>query len=252
MRVAPSKGCHMISLVTLPLSWLRWMDTDVHAFWTLALRWPVYLKHSIERIYIIAHCSPFNLQVVGASGKPVPYVGYTEVSLRFSESTASVSEEMATLALVTPSRDGHDRTPLLLGTNTNVIKRMLQRCKEQAGPDFLQKIKVSCAWAGAYRAMDAASCISTSDGFISSVRLCGDDQITVRSGESTEIHGITTIPFDVETPILVEAGEGCVMPGGLVIRCTLCTLPAVAKSEVKLHVCVSNEANHDIVLPPGQ
>ena len=190
-----------------------------------------------------------NLQVVGASGKTVPYVGYIEISLRFSESTAGVSEEMATLALVTPSRDGHDRTPLLLGTNTNVIKRMMQRCKERAGPDFLQKIKVSCAWAGAYRAMDAGSCISTSDGFISSVHLCGDDQITVRSGESTELHGITTSPLDVEAPILVEAGEGCVMPGGLVIRRTLCTLPAVAKSQVKL--LVSNEANHDIVLPPG-
>ena len=63
-----------------------------------------------------------NLLVVGASGRSVPYLGYIEVKVCFTKETAGVDIQTTTLALVAPSRDGSNRAPLLLGTNTILWK----------------------------------------------------------------------------------------------------------------------------------
>ena len=62
-----------------------------------------------------------DLMVVGASGSAVPYIGYTEIHLRFPSREAGVEAETTTLALITPTRDGRGRAPLLIGTNTSVV-----------------------------------------------------------------------------------------------------------------------------------
>ena len=89
------------------------------------------------------------LAVVGAAGQPVPYEGFIEVNLMFPADSAGAQREVTTLALVCPDRDRADDVPLLVGTNTSVVREMTQSCRQKGGKNFLRKLSVdsrhSCA-----------------------------------------------------------------------------------------------------------
>ena len=188
-----------------------------------------------------------NLLVVGASGQSVPYLGYIEVKVRFTKETAGVDMETTTLALVTPSRDGSNRAPLLLGTNTSIVGRLLENCKQAAGPNFLQKLKVHSSWAAVYQQVEAYNAATGPGGRVSDVRLLSP--VTVKQGARAELQGSIETTLQAETVVMVEAGADCFSPGGLVVQRTVDTLSPGSVGKVR--VMVSNESQHDIVLPEG-
>lgn len=56
-----------------------------------------------------------DLEVKGANGQAVPYLGYVELSLTFTEEFLGMKTEVPTLALVVP--DVGDMSQILIGTN---------------------------------------------------------------------------------------------------------------------------------------
>ena len=160
-----------------------------------------------------------NLLVMGASGRSVPYLRYIEVKVRFTEETAGVDMETSTLALVTPSRDGNNRAPLLLGTNTSIVGRLLESCKQKAGTNFPKKLNVNSAWVAAYLEMEASTATTRLDGKVSDVRLLGP--VSVKKGSRVELQGSVENANQAETVIMIEAVEDCFSPGGLVVHRTV-------------------------------
>ena len=189
-----------------------------------------------------------NLLVVGASGRSVPYLGYIEVKVRFTRETAGVDMETTTLALVTPSRDGNHRAPLLLGTNTSIVGRLLESCRQEAGPNFLQKLPVTSAWVAAYLQIEASFMTTRPDGKVSDVRMNSGPKMIMR-GNHVELRGSIDDPVQAEAVIMVEADEGCFSPGGLVVQRTVEVTSPNSGREVS--VMVRNESEHDIILPEG-
>lgn len=104
-----------------------------------------YLKHRI--------LEPLdNLVVIGASGSQAPYLGYTEIDLpvHFSAQEAGVDTYTTALVLITPTQNSNHTTPLLIGTNTGVIKWMPEKCKKKMGSDFPHSVGLKTALVTAF------------------------------------------------------------------------------------------------------
>ena len=102
-----------------------------------------------------------HIAVIGAADQVVPYKGYIEIRLMFPASTAGTQHEVNTLALVCPARQGNDDVPLLVGTNTSIVKEMLRMCKLKGVKQFINNLSVDCAWAKAYKYTSSSKCVQT-------------------------------------------------------------------------------------------
>lgn len=61
------------------------------------------------------------IEVEGAGGQVVPYLGYTEVSIHFPENIAGKAETVSTLALVIPDYRFNAEVPVLVGYIFSVL-----------------------------------------------------------------------------------------------------------------------------------
>lgn len=77
------------------------------------------------------------LDVEGAGGQSVPYLGYVEVPLTFPDSVTGVEEQLTALALVVPECNVNSQIPVLLGTN--VLLQLYQRGIAQDRQFFLKR-----------------------------------------------------------------------------------------------------------------
>lgn len=69
------------------------------------------------------------LEVEGANGQPVPYLGYVEVDLKFPRSFLESEPEISTLALVVPDLRSNSGVPLLISTNT--LDLLYEQCEDE-------------------------------------------------------------------------------------------------------------------------
>ncbi|XP_055956142.1 uncharacterized protein LOC130012366 [Patella vulgata] len=89
------------------------------------------------------------LDIECADGKPLPYKGYIEADLQFSELT---DETITCILLVVPVSRYNSLVPVLLGTN--VLTLLMKQCKDEHGKSFLQKAKLTTSWYLSFRSMD--------------------------------------------------------------------------------------------------
>ncbi len=94
-----------------------------------------------------------DLKVLGAGGVEVPHVGYTQVDIGVTEAEAGVEDVVPTLAVVTPTPQDPD-IDIIIGTNSPIMHRLVQKCRNKAGFDFLKTLHMSTAWAAAYHAFE--------------------------------------------------------------------------------------------------
>ena len=92
-----------------------------------------------------------DLGVRGAGGHNIPYLGYIQVNITPAGNDAGTKRTVGTLALILPDTLANERVPLLIGTNTTLLQTLLHDCRQRAGRNFTQKLKVSNNWAQAYK-----------------------------------------------------------------------------------------------------
>ena len=78
-----------------------------------------------------------NLEIGGLSSHKYPYDGYLSLRLEFSETLEC--QVVDTLALVCQAKQG---IAILVGTNTNVVGKVFESCREQAGDRFLSTLTI--------------------------------------------------------------------------------------------------------------
>ncbi len=83
-----------------------------------------------------------NLEIWGLSSHKYPYDGYLPLRLEFTESVAGVHQVIDTLAIVCPDPVKREGVAILLGTNTSLVKKLLESCREQAGEKFLNVLTI--------------------------------------------------------------------------------------------------------------
>ena len=182
-----------------------------------------------------------DLEVTGAGGQEVPYLGFTEIDITIPKKDAGVDVTTTVLALVCP--DGvDDQAPLLMGTNTSVL-RDLTDAWGSLSPRQRRRRPRQKAWVKASRAV-IKRCRLDQAGRIGPVRLSSSLMFPMKS--TTEVEGTVCNRLGVAVDLLIEPSCG---QHGLTFHPMLVRLPASSKPTVK--VMVTNFSGVDIFKDKG-
>ena len=161
------------------------------------------------------------LQVRGAGGAPVPFLGYIEVQISFPFTLGNSPAAYWTLALVVPDTAYHAEVPLLVGTN--VIAQCKSQCFQSYGPRFSQKVTLPNALRLALRNLSAQD--KEKKQKLGEVRAAGNQVITISPNETVVINGFVKAHLQaIQLKVVVEPAEGNALPGNLEILPTVHTL----------------------------
>lgn len=181
------------------------------------------------------------LEVEGANGQLVPYIGYVEVAITFPKQFLGAEYEVPTLALVVLD-SGTSGYQILIGTNTlNVVYGM---CREKS-PESCHPVLNS------YRTVLKVLQLrqgQNHDSNFGLVRMQGRDRKVIPAGGMVVLEGMVSVKeFHTERSVIMEYPTPSSLPGGLLVKPCLVDLPH--RQPGKLPVVVSNESGHDITIP---
>lgn len=186
------------------------------------------------------------LDLEGAGGQEVPYLGYIQISIDLPEDVMGVPERVDTLALVVPDHRSNLHVPVLIGTNVldplyekyalTFSERAAHKSKSRSGSALAKHLY--------YRFK-----INQQNGRVGTVKLQSKRCITIPAGQKAVLNGYTrNVPVATETTLLVEPPKSN-LPSGLLFCSYIMTSPS--RSSFKLPVLVKNEMAHDIRIPAG-
>lgn len=182
------------------------------------------------------------LEVEGANGQPVPYLGYVEVNLRFPKTFLESEPEMSTLALIVPDLRSNCGVPLLVGTNT--LDPLYDQCENDLSR---AKKSMSYGYKQVIHTLQLRKRQATS-GDLGFVKLRGREQEVLSAGQKVVLEGyIHGNPVNTEKCALLEQPSRSTLPGGVFVDCCLISLPEHGSH--KIPVLLRNETEHDIILP---
>ena len=183
-----------------------------------------------------------DLVVTGAGGQDVPYLGYVNLDISVDRKETGLNVTESTLALVTPG--GDDQSMVIIGTNTSLVDRLLQRCREKGGTRFLQTLKVSSAWSSAFKShMNEAN----HDKRLGSARMLGAKPLTIPGGQCRTVKAFARNRLGRSLDVLVEELESSDLPDGIQLTAGVMTLKA--GSRVKFKVTLSNSSAYPVTVP---
>lgn len=182
------------------------------------------------------------LEVEGANGQPVPYLGYVEVDLKFPKALLESEPEISTLALIVPDLPSNSGVPLLIGTNT--LDPLYDQCCDESS--FPQN--PSChGYRHVLRTLQLRKKQATS-GKLGFVKLRGKEQEILPAKQKVVLEGYMCVnSANTEKYGLLEQPSISTLPGGVFVDCCLISLPEHGSN--KLPVILRNETEHDIILP---
>lgn len=190
-------------------------------------------KTQIEPLYDL-------LEVEGANGLPVPYLGYIKITITFPEQFLGKECDVPTLALVVPD-SGTSGFHVLIGTNTldvayNMHKEKGPVIHHPSADGYKTVLKVL--------QLRHEQC---HDSNIGVVRMHGKDKKVVPAGETVVLEGTVAVKgLQSEKCAIVEYPTSS-LPGGLLVKTCLLNIPT--RSPCRLPVVISNASEHDITIP---
>ncbi|KAL0187224.1 hypothetical protein M9458_018894, partial [Cirrhinus mrigala] len=197
-----------------------------------------YNRHLSQR-----SMQPLNhlLEVEGANGQAVPYLGYVELTLKFPQEFLGTEAEVPTLALVVP--DLTHMPQILIGTNTLDV---LYADHAQAAKPIIK------SHFHGYRAVIRvleARLQQASSSILGQVKVKGGMPDVITAGSTVVLDGCVNIVGPLsETWVTVEPSASSSLPGGLLVASCLHTLPP--KRNVQIPIVLRNETQVDLTIPP--
>ncbi len=182
------------------------------------------------------------LEVEGANGQAVPYLGYVELNLKFSKNFLGVEAEVPTLVLIVS--DLTNIPQILIGTNS--LNVLCTNCT-QGNQSIL---KSHCYGNQAVINILEKRKKQASSGAVGSVKLKGNQQEVVSVGCTTVLDGLVQVKAPLfEKWVSVEPPTTSSLPGGLLVASCLHSLPPRQRF-AQLPVVLRNDTQTDIVIPP--
>lgn len=182
------------------------------------------------------------LQVEGAAGQSVPYLGYIELTITFPKDFLGAEFDVPTLALVVPDARPEGSSPVLIGMNT------LEPLYEQHHNSDQSEFQPTAQGYKAVLKLLQLRHQQSQVGSAGSVRLLSKTPVIVPAGQTIVLEGTAGL-------ITPAAGEWAIiehpaspLPGGLYVQSCLVTLPH--HSPYKVPVVVKNESQQDAFIPP--
>lgn len=183
------------------------------------------------------------LEVEGANGQLVSYLGYIEVCIKFPKEFIYSEPEIYTLALVVPDVSSSSEVPLLIGTNT--LDAINEQCNNQSN---MQSSSTLYGYKQVWRVLNKRK-KQVASGKLGLVKLKGRTHEVLPAGQKIIVEGymVQSALVGSETWALLEQPSESVLPGGVFVDNCLITLPR--SSPFKVPVSSRNETDHDIILP---
>lgn len=182
------------------------------------------------------------LEVEGAAGQPVPYLGYIEMSITFPKECLETETEIPTLALVIPDVHPDSQIPVLVGTNTlDVLYEM-----------YLD-IKTPGHFPGPYGFKALLKTLElrytqSKDANIGLITLLGKTAAVIPAGHTVVLEGSANVHCaSTDKGAIVEHPAQSSLPGGLCVKSCLITLPT--RAPYKVPVVITNETDQDVTIP---
>ncbi len=180
------------------------------------------------------------LDVEGASGQNVPYLGYVPLILKFPKSFVETEPEVSTLALVVPDLRINYDLPVLVGTNA--LDVLYDEHCHGKNPNALSSVY---GYRQLLRTLKLRREVSSS-GRMGLVTLKDKVQQVIPAQGRVLLEGNVN-SNSIEECAVVEQPTLSILPGGIFVECCLVTLPK--QNPHKLPVWIRNETKHDVTLP---
>lgn len=182
-----------------------------------------------------------DLEVEGANGQAVPYLGYVEIDVKFPKVLFKTEPSIPTLALVVPGLRSNSDPPLLIGTNT------LDPLYEQYGEELSADLE---SFLYGYRQILKTLRVrkhQAHSGMVGLVKLRGKSQEVLPANEKVVLEGfVHARRAEPEQWVIIESPSCSSLPGGVFVDSCLITLPK--HGHYKVPILLRNETGHDITL----
>lgn len=184
------------------------------------------------------------LEIEGAGGQSVPYLGYVQTQIRFPQNITGKEEELPVLALIVPECHFNSKIPLLIGTN--VLLRLYEQLLEQDGPEFICKIHskevaMILQHVAQTQRNDTQNCL---------VMLHSKKPVTIPANQKLCLIGNVRLrKKNQNTSFVLEHSEKHKLPGGLLLESVLVDIPFRASNKVPVVLC--NVSDHSVTLQPN-
>ena len=182
------------------------------------------------------------LQVEGAAGQEVPYLGYIEVTITFPKEFIGADMDVCTLALVVPDVRPGFHAQVLIGMNT------LDLLYEQRLESECASYKPSRHGYGAVLQLLQLRHQQAQGESTGVVRLAGASPLEVPAGCTMVIRGSVRASLSSAGRCVLVEQPSTPLPGGLCVRNCLVSLPSHAPHRIP--VVITNESDQNITLQP--
>lgn len=182
------------------------------------------------------------LQVEGAAGQSVPYLGYVEMTIGFHKEFLGEEIDVPTLALVVP--DGHSEGSSIVLVGMNTLEPLYEQYTSSDISNFQPMTQGYCAVLKLLQLKYQLSKL----GRAGSVKLLSQTPVLIPSGQTIVLEGSARIDSPTTVQWAVIEHPISPLPGGLCVQNCLITLPTHAP--YKVPVLVMNESEQDVLIPP--
>lgn len=186
------------------------------------------------------------LDIEGAAGQKVPYIGYVEVDIQFPQEECGTDKCLHILALVSPDQSYSHQYPLLVGTNT--LRPMVIDCQKRGGKGFLEALPIQANWAMAYTECCKMTDSQAKDAKVLRVTLSSKVPVRLKRGELRVLKGICHPKCGRTFQALVSGTEEVPTPGGLIVYDQIVDVKSESHNKFKL--VVKNMSQRDVTLYP--
>ncbi|KAL6459833.1 hypothetical protein MHYP_G00315920 [Metynnis hypsauchen] len=179
------------------------------------------------------------LEVEGANGQLVPYLGYIEMTITFPRDFIGIPIDVNTLALVVPDTS---QSLVLIGTNTldilfDIYSETDLTCRQALPHGYKVVFKVI--------ELRRKQATNHHQGV---VKMQGQIPQVIPAGETVVVEGVALVSgLQDEKSVVIEYPSSSPLPGGLLVKAGLVDFPRLRPH--KLPVIISNESDHDVVIP---
>lgn len=183
------------------------------------------------------------LEVEGANGQTVPYLGYIEINVTFLKEFLGIEAYVSTLALVVPNIRTDPQSQVLIGTNPlDVLYELYNKaCSEMRPP-------ISNGYMAVLKVLELRH-KQTKDGNLGLVTLYNRGPKLVPAGQTVVLEGFVSLTTSTaEKIVLLEHPSLSAIPGGVLVKPCLINLPERAPYIVP--VALTNESEHVVTIPP--
>lgn len=173
------------------------------------------------------------LDIEGAGGQEVPYLGYVQVDVDFPEDIMGKSDKIHTLALVVPDHRTNVDVPLLIGNNT--LDPLYEKCALIQGESVKHRTKDSHG-SPRLKHLYHRFKINRQNGRVGTVKLQSKKSVIIPAGERVALTGYTRhVPVATDTTLLVEPPKSR-LPAGFLFCSYIMTSPPIPSFKVPVLV----------------